>query len=108
MLFSESAPKIYGLSRNLKHFFLGLIFRNADFLFIIKKILFPHTRQYKKEKGQWNMLFLKEGKRILKHATQKDTNLTNFKMLQNNLNLEYVENNIIVQKTHQNAKYDFF
>ena len=32
-LFSESAPKIYGLSGNLKHFFLGLIFRNADFLF---------------------------------------------------------------------------
>ena len=28
-----------------------------------------------------------------------------FKMLQNNLNLEYVENNIIVQKTHQTAKY---
>ena len=34
ILFSESAPKIYGLSGNLKHFFLGLIFRNADFLFI--------------------------------------------------------------------------
>ena len=30
-----------------------------------------------------------------------------FKMLQNNLNLEYVENNIIVQKTHQTAKYEF-
>ena len=28
-------PKIYGLSGNLKHFFLGLIFRNADFLFIM-------------------------------------------------------------------------
>ena len=26
-----------------------------------------------------------------------------FKMFQNNLNLEYVENNIIVQKTHQTA-----
>ena len=35
ILFSESAPKIYGLSGNLKHFFLGLIFRNADFLFIM-------------------------------------------------------------------------
>ena len=30
-----------------------------------------------------------------------------FKMLQNNLNLEYVENNKIVQKTHQTAKYEF-
>ena len=30
-----------------------------------------------------------------------------FKMLQNNLNLEYVENNIIVQKTHQTTKYEF-
>ena len=30
-----------------------------------------------------------------------------FKMLQNNLNLEYVENNIIVQKTHLTAKYEF-
>ena len=30
-----------------------------------------------------------------------------FKMLQTNLNLEYVENNIIVQKTHQTAKYEF-
>ena len=30
-----------------------------------------------------------------------------FKMLQNDLNLEYVENNIIVQKTHQTAKYEF-
>ena len=30
-----------------------------------------------------------------------------FKMLQNNLNLEYIENNIIVQKTHQTAKYEF-
>ena len=35
ILFSESAPKIYGLSGNLKHFFLGLTFRNADFLFIM-------------------------------------------------------------------------
>ena len=35
ILFSESAPKLYGLSGNLKHFFLGLIFRNADFLFIM-------------------------------------------------------------------------
>ena len=35
ILFSESAPKIYGLSGNLKHFFLGLIFRNADFLFLM-------------------------------------------------------------------------
>ena len=35
-------------------------------------------------------------------------NQLNFlKMLQNNLNLEYVENNIIVQKTHQTAKYEF-
>ena len=47
----------------------------------LKKVLFPHTRQYKKEKGQWNMLFLKEGKRILKHATQKDTNLTDWNSL---------------------------
>ena len=30
-----------------------------------------------------------------------------FKMLQNNLNLEYVENNIIVQKTHQTANMNF-
>ena len=30
-----------------------------------------------------------------------------FKMLQNNLNLEYFENNIIVQKTHLTAKYEF-
>ena len=30
-----------------------------------------------------------------------------FKMLQNNLNSEYVEINIIVQKTHLNAKYEF-
>ena len=30
-----------------------------------------------------------------------------FKMLQNNLNLEYVENNIIVQQTHLTAKYEF-
>ena len=44
----------------------------------LKKLFFPHTRQYKEEKGQWNMLFLKEGKRILKDATQKDTNLTNW------------------------------
>ena len=28
-------------------------------------------------------------------------------MLQNNLNLEYVENNIIVQKTDQTVKYEF-
>ena len=28
-------------------------------------------------------------------------------MLQNNLNLEYVEINIIVQKTHLTAKYEF-
>ena len=35
ILFSKSAPKIYGLSGNLKHFFLGFIFRNADFLFIM-------------------------------------------------------------------------
>ena len=33
-LFSESATKIYGQSGNLKHLFLGLIFKNADFLFI--------------------------------------------------------------------------
>ena len=30
-----------------------------------------------------------------------------FKMLHNNLNLEYVENNIIVQKTHQTANMNF-
>ena len=30
-----------------------------------------------------------------------------FKMLQNNPNLEYVENKIIVQKTHLTAKYEF-
>ena len=30
-----------------------------------------------------------------------------FKMLQNSLNLEYVDNHIIVQKTHLNAKYEF-
>ena len=30
-----------------------------------------------------------------------------FKMLQTNLNLEYVENNIIVQQTHLTAKYEF-
>ena len=30
-----------------------------------------------------------------------------FKMLQNNLNLDYVEINIIVQKTHLTAKYEF-
>ena len=56
------------------------------------------------------MLFLKEGKRILKDATQKVNQfnqLNFFKMLQNNLNLAYVENNIIVQKTHQTAKYEF-
>ena len=35
-------------------------------------------------------------------------NQMNFlKMLQNNLNLEYVENNILEQKTHLNAKYEF-
>ena len=30
-----------------------------------------------------------------------------FKMLQNNLNLEYVEINMIVQKTHLTVKYEF-
>ena len=43
----------------------------------LKKKLFPLTRQYKNEKGRWNILFQKEGKRILKRVTQKDTNLTN-------------------------------
>ena len=30
-----------------------------------------------------------------------------FKTLQTNLNLEYVENNIIVQQSHLTAKYEF-
>ena len=44
----------------------------------LKKFCFPIPDIIKKEKGQWNMLFLKEGKIILKDATQKDTNLTNW------------------------------
>ena len=44
----------------------------------LKNFCFPIPDSIKKEKGQWNMLFLKEGKRILKDATQKDTNLTNW------------------------------
>ena len=33
--------------------------------------------------------------------------LSFFKMLQNKLNLELIEINIIVQKTHLTAKYEF-
>ena len=42
----------------------------------LKNYCFPIPDR--KGKGQWNILFLKEGKRILKDATQKDTNLTNW------------------------------
>ena len=44
----------------------------------LKNFCFPIPDSIKKKKGQWNMLFLKEGKRILKDATQKDTSLTNW------------------------------
>ena len=56
------------------------------------------------------MLFLKEGKRNSKTCDSERyqfNQLNFFKMLQNNLNLEYVENNILVQKTHLTAKYEF-
>ena len=43
----------------------------------LKFFCFPLPDSIKRE-GRWNMLFLKEGKRILKHVTQKDTNLTNW------------------------------
>ena len=39
--------------------------------------------------------------------TYQFNQLNSLKMLQNNLNLEYVENNITVQKTHLTAKYEF-
>ena len=113
-LFSESATKIYGRSGNLKHFFLGLIFRNADFLFIMlgqrEKLLFPLTRHIKRE-GSVKYVISERGKKNSKTCDSEryQFNQLNFlKMLQNNLNLEYVENNVIVQKTHLTAKYEFY
>ena len=104
ILSSESTPKIYGLSGNLKHIFswpylqeCRLHLHNARPT--LNFFCFPIPDSIKKEKGQWNMLFLKEGK---KNSNSCDSEryqfnqLNFFKMLQNNLNLEDVENNIIL------------
>ena len=49
----------------------------------------------------------KKNSKTLDSERYQFNQLNFFKMFQNNPNLEYVENNIIVQKTHLNAYMNF-
>ena len=103
ILFSESAPKIYGLSGNLKHFFSWPYLQEC-------RLPLHNARPALKKRGSLEHVISERGKKNSKTCDSERyqfNQLNFFKMLQNNLNLEYVEINIIVQKTHLNAKYEF-
>ena len=114
ILFSESAPKIYGLSGNLKHFFSWLYLQECRLPLhnarpTLKKNCFPLPDSIKK-RGSVEYVISERRKKNSKTCDSERyqfNQLNFFKMLQNNLNLENVEINIIVEKTHLNAKYEF-
>ena len=63
-----------------------------------------------KKRGSVEYVISERGKKNSKTCDSERyqfNQLNFFKMLQNNLNLEYVENNIIAQQTHLTAKYEF-
>ena len=107
-------PKINGLSGNLKHFFpwpylqeCRLPFHNARST--LKNFCFPLPDSIKK-RGSVEYVISERGKKNSKTCDSERyqfNQLNFFKMLQNNLNLECVENNMIVQQTHLIAKYEF-
>ena len=75
----------------------------------LKNFCFPIPDSIKKRRSV-EYVISERGKKNSKRCNSEGyqfNQLNFFKMLQNNLNLEYVENNIIVQKTHQTAKYEF-
>ena len=75
----------------------------------LKNFCFPLPISIKK-RGSVEYVISERGKKNSKTCDSERyqfNQLNFFKMLQTNLNLEYVENNIIVQQTHLTAKYEF-